>query len=172
MSKKSAIQSGLPDHVQEQYPDLELERVLAEFRTAALQLKLIQADDVMFMYAAKDIFTARTNLRKWQKAGLIDANQIKTFEKILQRINREKLQTVPEDHPDWDEKQVGRRVLTECNETGRSQQFPNLTVSPPLHTAEGVLQMLANDKRAGWAAGWEEKLPALEEWEDANAKSI
>lgn len=169
MSKKSAIQSGLPDHVQEQYPDLELEQVLDEFRTAALQLKLIQADYATVMYAEKDIFTAKTNLRKWQNAGLIDAKQVKTFEEILKRINYEKLQTVPEDYPHLDEKQVGRRVLTACNEAGRAQQFPNLAVVPPPHTAEGVLQMLANDKEVGWVVGWQEKLAELENWEETNA---
>ena len=171
VSVATMAESGLPDYVQEQYPEgLELEHVLEEFKTAAMQLELIHAGDEMFDYAAQDIFTAQINIRKWQVAGLITSAQVKSFQAILARINSEKNRSVPEDHPNLSEDKIGQRILDDSNEAGRAQKIPNVAETPPPHTAEGILQMLANDKKAGWAIDWPNKLEKLEQWKAANER--
>ena len=171
MTMVNAGQNGLPDHVQEQYPEgLELEHVLEEFKTAAMQLELIQAGDEMFEYAAKDIFTAQINVRKWQEASLITAAQVRSFQSILARINSEISRAIPQDHPDLSEVCMGQRILDDCNRSGRNLQIPNVAATPPPHTAEGILQMLANQKQVGWAVDWRNKLEGLEQWKAVNER--
>ena len=160
----------LKDYVQERYPDdIELQRVLEEFNVAAMQMKLINADYDLFDYAAKDIFTARLNIRKWQNAGLINSTQVKVLESVLIRTNKEKSRDIRQDHPDWKPEHVGQRILDDCNADGRLQRFPNVSASLPPHTAEGMLQQLANQKLVGWHPDWRAQLEKMEKWEGVNA---
>ena len=156
----------LADHVEENFPnEIALDMELEKLKVARAQLKIIKAPSERFTEAARDIFALRTNLKHWQDDRLLTEGNVRSFQNNLVRINGEVRRDIDlKCQKPMSPEEKGMAVLDECNSRGRNTRIAN--VNFPERTAEGMLQVLANDRKLGWRDDWQEVLSRRMDWED------